>query len=96
MRKFYKWLLGNCESEPEIVSWFDTSLQEKEPDALDEKLIEQIVAFAPGIREKALIWSLYESGARAEEFLNISVADLYQNSNNRKKLLIYLNHSGLY
>ena len=71
LRKFYKWLWGNSEKEPEIVAWFDTSVQEKEPDALDEKQIEQLVSFASGIMEKAFTWALFESGARTEEFLNI-------------------------
>lgn len=73
LRKFYKWLWGNCERHPEIVSWFDTSNPEKDVDALDEKEVEKLVSFAPGVMEKALVWSLYESGARPEEFLNIRI-----------------------
>lgn len=73
LRKFYKWLLGNCEKYPDIVAWFDTSIQEKEPDSLDEKQIEQMVSFATSIRDKALFWTLFESGTRAEEFLNIRI-----------------------
>jgi len=71
LRKFYKWLWGNCERDPEIVNWFDTSPPEKELDALDEKEVEHLVDFAPGIMEKALTWALFESGARPEEFLNV-------------------------
>lgn len=73
LRKFYKWLWGNCEKDPEITAWFDTSIEEKEPDSLEEKEIEKLVSFAPGIKEKAMVWTLFETGARAEEFLNVRI-----------------------
>ncbi|MFC1492228.1 tyrosine-type recombinase/integrase [Nitrospinota bacterium] len=71
LRKFYKWLWGNNENEPEIVAWLDTSEVKKDLDALDEREAERLVEYGRNLMEKALVWTLYESGARPEEFLNI-------------------------
>ena len=71
LRKFYKWLWGNNETEPEIVAWLDTSEVKKDLDALDERQVILLVGYGKKLMEKALIWALYESGARPEEFLNI-------------------------
>lgn len=71
LRKFYKWLWGNNEQDPEIVAWLDTSEVKKDLDALSDKEVEQLVGYGKNLMEKALVWSLFESGARPEEFLNI-------------------------
>ena len=73
--KFYKWLLGNNEQYPELVDWIDTYETHIEIPALRREEIEKMVD-ATKIRDKAIIITLFDSGARAEEFLNIRIGDL--------------------
>ena len=75
LRKFYKWLLGNNEQYPELVDWIDTYETPIEIPALRREEIEKMVD-ASKIRDKAIIIILFDSGARAEEFLNIRIGDL--------------------
>lgn len=76
VKKFYKWLLGNNESYPEIVSWFDTSLKAKEIGALTRQEVEKLIERCATIEGKAAIMILFDSGARIEEFLNIRIKHL--------------------
>ena len=75
LRKFYKWLLGNNEQYPELVDWIDTYETHIEIPALRREETEKMVD-ATKIRDKAIIIMLFDSGARAEEFLNIRIGDL--------------------
>jgi len=80
LKKFYKWLWGDCDHYPEIVAWFDTSIQEPEVEALSEEEIISMVDFAHTVMHKALVWTLYESGARSEEFINIRLCHVTEKS----------------
>ncbi len=73
--KFYKWLYGNNKNVPELVDWIDTYDIVKEIPALKREEVEQLAATLT-IRDKAILISLFDSGARAEEFLNIKICDL--------------------
>ena len=75
IRKFYKWLFGNNDHYPELVDWIDTYDVVKEIPALRREEVEKL-ADASKIRDKAIIIFLFDSGARAEEFLNIRICDL--------------------
>lgn len=75
-KKFYKWLLGNNEHFPDIVSWFDTSVREKEIPALTKQEVEKMVEQSPNLLNKTAIMVLFDSGARIEEFLNIRLKHL--------------------
>lgn len=76
LRKFYKWLLGNNETYPELVSWIDTSKESKEIPALNYDEALRMVDKAVKVSSKAAIFFLFDSGARAEETLNIRLKDL--------------------
>lgn len=71
LRKFYKWLLGKNEVYPEIVRWIDTRDVVPEIPCLSRLDIECLSEHAATPLERAVIWVLFDSGARAEEFLNI-------------------------
>ena len=73
LKKFYKWLLGDNQAYPPLVAWVDTHIQTQAPPSLTLDEIRMLVEYAPTTRGKAFVWSLFESGARAEEFLNIRV-----------------------
>ena len=75
IKKFYKWLLGNNDHYPELVEWIETYDTVKEISAPRREEIEKLVD-ASGVRDKAIIMFLFDSGARAEEALNIRLGDL--------------------
>lgn len=81
LKKFYKWLLGDNIEYPKIVSWIDTHIKEADPPALNFEEIRAIADHANGVRGKALIWALFETGARASEFLNIRIGNVVQKGN---------------
>ena len=81
LKKFYKWLLGANIEYPKIVSWIDTHIKESDPPALSIDEIRTMAEYANGIRGKALIWSLFETGARASEFLNIRIGNAVKKDN---------------
>ena len=83
LKKFYKWLLGKNDQYPEIVDWIETYDPEKEIPALRREEVEKMVA-ASNIRDKAIIMLLFDSGARAEELLNIRLFDLTKNGDTYK------------
>lgn len=76
VKKFYKWLLGDAKQYPEIVSWIDTAIQDAAPPALGLGEIRRLVQRATTIKGKALLWTIFQTGARAEEFLNIRIMDV--------------------
>lgn len=76
IRKLYKWLLGNNQNYPELVSWFDTSLEKPEIPALSRDEIEKMVSLIPYVKQKAMVMMLFDSGARIEEFFNIKMKHL--------------------
>jgi len=71
LRKFYKWLLGEGKYYPELVDWIDTSISISAPRSLSLDEVRKCVDYTPLVKGKALVWTLFETGARAEEFLNI-------------------------
>ena len=76
LKKFYKWLEGNNDHYPEIVSWIDTYIKAPEIPALTREEVERMVEQTASIRDKAMIMLLFDSGARIEEFLNIRLKNL--------------------
>jgi integrase len=88
LRKFYKWLLGDNDHYPELVDWIDTFDIEKEIPALRREEIERL-AEALKLRDKAILMFLFDSGARAAEFLNITIGDLTKVDNSFKARIAF-------
>lgn len=76
IKKFYKWLLGNNERYPDIVSWIDTYSEVKEIRALTREEIEKMADRTISLRDKIIIMMLFDSGARIEEFLNLRLRNI--------------------
>ncbi|MDO8427948.1 MAG: tyrosine-type recombinase/integrase [Candidatus Diapherotrites archaeon] len=79
LKRFYKWLLGNDEEAPKLVKW----IKAKKPkncilpeDILTEEEVLQLIDRANNLRDKALIYTLYESGARIGELLGLEIKDI--------------------
>lgn len=88
IRKFYKWLFGNNEYYPELVDWIDTYDVVKEIPALRREEIERLTDESK-TRDKAIIMVLFDSGARAEEFLNVKLCDLVKNGDTYKMRIVH-------
>jgi integrase len=71
LKKFYKWLLGNGQQYPSLVSWIDTHIRDEAPPCLNIDEVRLVVEHATSVKGKALVWCLFEGGPRAEELLNV-------------------------
>lgn len=79
LKKFYKWLNGG-EIYPEAVSWIKTNIK-RSSKILPNNLITmgevmKMIDNAKYFRDKAIIMTLYESGFRIGELLNMKMGDL--------------------
>jgi len=77
LKKFYKWHEGNGRKIPEKVEWIKTGKKIN-----DHKLPEELITVdevkamteaTTNLRDKALVLTLYESGARAGELLSMKI-----------------------
>lgn len=91
--KFYKWLQGENRVAPEIVSWIDTSVKVKDYQALKKEQVELMVSLVSSnrawkqIRNKALLMTLFDSGARVDEMMNVRLENIsLENGNYRLRI----------
>jgi len=79
---FFRWLLsGRLEGEyPDIVKWIKTRIkknnQKKPEQILTIEEIELLASKANNPRDRALVLTLYESGCRISELLNMKIKDV--------------------
>jgi len=77
LKKFYKWLKGNEEEYPDEVKWIKVTIKKKDKKLPEELItldeVKALVEVANNLRDKAIILTLYESGARVGEFLNMKI-----------------------
>lgn len=71
IRRYYKYLLGNCVTYPALVDWIDVSNRRKEVQALTPAQVQQLIDHARTVRDRALIQTLFDGGFRLGELLNI-------------------------
>jgi site-specific recombinase XerD len=87
LKKFYKWLYygDNYKAKldyPEICSWINASIKKKDmkiikaSDLLSEEEVKKLIDFAGNARDKAIISTLYELGARVSELGNRLIRDV--------------------
>ena len=86
IKKFYKWLReeeGHNFSKyeyPDEVKWINTGKKQNKKKLPNELLniedIKKLAEKANNLRDRAIILSIYESGARIGEILNIRIKDL--------------------
>lgn len=75
LKIFLRWKLGR-EKTNALTDFIDTRDIKKTPDYLKESEIEKLYKHCKSFQEKYLIATLFDSGARAEEFLNIRYEDV--------------------
>jgi integrase len=71
IKKFYKWLWGECKSYPAVVEWIETYCPRKEVPALTAAEVERMLDRCTTPRQHALIQVLFDGGVRIGELLNI-------------------------
>lgn len=90
LKLFYKTVYGNNEFYPDQIKWFSTKLGKeksgKDPsmdmsEYLEEFEIQKVIDTAPTLQKKAFVATMYESGARPEEFLRLTNMDIRFDSN---------------
>ncbi|MBN1469877.1 MAG: site-specific integrase [Fusobacteriaceae bacterium] len=74
--KLFEWLVDKGVAEKNYVEKIHFNPEEKEKQSLTRYEIERLVEACSGIRTKAFIMTLFDSGARIEEFLNIRINDV--------------------
>lgn len=84
IKKFYKWKLGGGKVLPELVDWFDTSIELPEYHAIKKEQLDSALAMITSntpanlTRNRALLAILFDSGARQDELLNVRLKHLTQ------------------
>ena len=75
LKEFLKWKLGKIKGR-KLTGWLDTRDKKKTPDYLRESEIKKLYKNCKNSSERFLIAVLFDTGARAEEFLNIRYEDI--------------------
>jgi site-specific recombinase XerD len=84
LKKFFRWLRRCEDGYPPEVKWIRTTMQKNRTKLPEELLtpeeIQAMIAAATTARDKALIASLYESGCRISELLNLQVRQIQEHT----------------
>lgn len=75
LKIFLSWKLGK-DKALKMTEFFDTREIKKTPDYLKEQEVEKLFKACKSAQERYLLAVLFDSGARAEEFLNIRLEDI--------------------
>lgn len=91
LRNLFKWLNGG--EHPDETEWIQTYVRKSNGGKLPEELltkedIKAQVEAAYNKRDKALIWMLYETGARIGELIDLTVGAIEDRKNGKKKVVI--------
>jgi len=73
---FLRWRLGSIKAM-ELAGWLDTHVPQKTPDFLREQEVEQLFRHCRTTEQRYIVAVLFDSGARAEEFLNLRFEDIH-------------------
>lgn len=82
LKKFFRWLRQTEDDYPSEVKWLRSTMRKNRTKLPDEILtqeeVQAMIAAATTARDKALIASLYESGCRIGELLNLQIKQIQQ------------------
>jgi integrase len=94
LKIFLRWRLGDAKALA-LAGWLDTRDKVKTPDYLTEQEIEKLLKACNTSEQRFLVAVLFDSGARAEEFINIRYEDvrLPEGQNNFVKITLKQEYS---
>jgi integrase len=75
LKVFLRWRVGTAKAH-DLAGWLDTRHRFKTPDYLKEIEVERLIRKCRSAEQRFIIAVLFDSGARAEEFLNIRLEDV--------------------
>jgi integrase/recombinase XerD len=76
IKAFYKWL-DSSDDYPDKVKWIKYRVKKSLPKNVPCELeIKKLISAADHARDKALLFALYESGARISEILGLKIGDI--------------------
>ena len=75
LKIYIKWKLGEVKAV-ELCGWLDTRRVAKTPDYMKESEVMKLYKSCKNAKERYLLALLFDSGARAEEFINIRYEDI--------------------
>ena len=75
LKIFLRWRLGEAKAR-ELAGWLDTRHRETTPNYLSEQEVGRLYLNCRTAEQKYAVAVLFDSGARAEEFINIRLEDL--------------------
>lgn len=75
LKIFLRWRLGTAKAEA-LAGWLDTRSRPKTPDYLKEAEVERLYKHCRNARQRFLVATLFDGGARAEEFHNLRFDDV--------------------
>lgn len=75
LKAFLRWRLGEAKGI-RLAGWLDTRDRPKTPDFLTEPEVDQLYRKCHTAEQRYMVALLFDSGARAEEFLNIRCEDI--------------------
>lgn len=82
LKKFFRWLRKTEDDYPPEVKWIHTTMRKNRTKLPEEILtleeVEALVKAAMTTRDKAFIASLYESGCRISELLNLKMKQIHK------------------
>ncbi|MBV0924528.1 tyrosine-type recombinase/integrase [Halomicroarcula limicola] len=92
IRSFWKWLDPDEDGDaPETVAWIklnnSTGSDKLPKDLLSKDDIEAQAEAANNPRDRALIWMLYETGARIGELIDLTVGDIEDRKHGKKVVI---------
>lgn len=82
LKIYLKWRIKDITRFNKLTNWFDLSKKFKTPDYLKESEIEKLYKSCSTNKQRFLVAVLFDSGCRAEEFLNIRFEDIIEPSVN--------------
>jgi len=92
IRKYYKYLLGDNINYPELVRFIDTSTQIPEIKPISKEENDKLISYATKLEHKFAIAVLFDSGARVQEFYNLTLGD-FSKKNGIYKIRIRISKS---
>ena len=89
LRVFLRWKLGEAESQ-KLAGWLDIRRKDKTPDFISEEDIKKLFSYCRTPEQRYVVAVLFDSGARAQEFVNIRFEDIQLPTEDQKFPKIHL------